>query len=81
MSVVLKDQLLEEQESPLVVDLLPDLHTGFPRVLRGQSGTLRTLSTLYDKGQDESLLKDCSRKDFLLNDDLQFESTRMRFGP
>jgi len=81
VSIVLQNQLLEEQESPLVVYLLPDLHTGLPGVLRGQSGTLRTLGTLYDKSQDESLLQHRSRQDFLLNDNLQLESTRMGFGP
>jgi hypothetical protein len=81
VSVVLQDQLLEEQEGSLVIDLLPDLHAGLPGILRGQPGTLRTLGTLYDKSKDESLLQDRSRQDFLLDDNLQLKSTRMRFGP
>jgi len=33
VSVVLQDQLLQPQESPLMRDLLPDLHTSLPCVL------------------------------------------------
>lgn len=76
-----QDQLLQKQEGSLVVDLLPDLNARLPRVLGGKPGTLRTLGTLDDEREDKGLLEDGSGEDLLLNDDLEFKSTGMRFGP
>ena len=79
--VVLEDQLFQEQERPLVVDLLPDLHACLPRVFGGEPCTLRTLSTLHDQREDKGLLEDRTGEDLFLNDDLEFESTGVGFGP
>lgn len=67
VSVVLQDQLFEEQERPLVVDLLSHLHTGLPCILRSQPGTIGTLSTVNDQEQDKRLLQDGVGQDFLLD--------------
>jgi hypothetical protein len=71
VGVVLEDQLFQEQESPLVVDLLSNLHARLPCVFSGQSGTLRALSSLNDQGQNKGLLENGSGKDLLLDDDLE----------
>lgn len=81
VSVVLQDQLFQEQEGPLVVDLLSDLHTSLPRVLGSEPSTLGTLRTLYDQHEDKCLLEDCAREDLLLDDDFEFESTGVGLGP
>jgi hypothetical protein len=64
-----------------MIDLLPDLHTSPPSVLRGETSTLGTLSSLHDQGKDESLLQDCTGEDLLLDDDFQFETSGVRLGP
>lgn len=74
MGVVLQNQLFEEQERPLVVDFLSDLHTGLPSVLCSQPGTIRALSTMDDEEQDERLLQDGVGEDFLLDRNLDLES-------
>jgi hypothetical protein len=56
VGIMLQDQLLQPQERPLVRNLLPDLHTSFPGVLRCQFRTCRTLSSVNNKGEDECLL-------------------------
>jgi hypothetical protein len=56
VSIMLQDQLLQPQERPLVRNLLPNLNTGLPSVLRCQFRTCRTLSSVYNKREDECLL-------------------------
>ena len=81
MSIVLQDQLLQPQECPLVRDLLPDLHTRFPCVLRGQSSTCGTLSGVHDEREDESLLKNRVGQYLLLDGDFDLDSSGVRFSP
>jgi hypothetical protein len=78
---MLQDQLLQPQERPLVRNLLPNLHTRFPCVLRCQFRTCGTLSSVNNKCKDECLLQDGVGQNFLLNSDLDLDSPRMRFGP
>jgi len=56
VSIMLQDQLLQPQERPLVRNLLPDLNTGLPGVLRCQFRTCRTLSSMNNEREDECLL-------------------------
>jgi hypothetical protein len=78
---MLQDQLLQPQESPLVRDLLPNLHTSLPSVLCRQSCTRGTLSSVNNECQDESLLQYRVGQNFLLNGDLDLDSSGMGFGP
>ena len=79
--VVLQDQLLQPQERPLVRDLLPNLHTCLPGVLRRQSGTSRTLSSVHDERKLKRLLQDRVRQDLLLDRDLELDTPRVRLSP
>jgi hypothetical protein len=58
-----KDQLLEEEEGPLVVDLLTDLDGRLPHVLGGESGAVGALTVGDDVLDLEDLLKDGIRED------------------
>ena len=59
---VLEDKLLEEEEGPLMRDLLADLDEGLPGVLRSELGAVTTLRVLDDILHLEYLLKDCRCK-------------------
>lgn len=63
VGVVLEDELLEVQESTLVVDLLANLDEGAPGVLGGETSALRALGSLNDVLDLEDLLKDSGRED------------------
>lgn len=43
LSPVFEDKLLEEQESALVLNFLPDLDEGFPGIFGSESCAVRTL--------------------------------------
>ena len=58
VSIVLQDELLEVQESPLVRHLLPDLYLRFPGILGCQSRTVWTLTILDDVLDLKHLLQD-----------------------
>jgi hypothetical protein len=79
--VMLQDQLLEEQERPLVRDLLPDLDGRLPRILRGQLCTSRTLPSLHHQREDKRLLQHGIRQHLFLNRNLDFDTSRVRLGP
>lgn len=63
VGVVLEDELLEVQESTLVVDLLSDLDECSPGVLGGETGALGALGSLDDVLDLEDLLQDGRRED------------------
>lgn len=81
VGVVLKDELLEEQEGTLVGDLLTDLNAGLPGVLGGETGTGRALAGLDDKRKDEGLLEDSVGENLLLDRDLELDAARVRLRP
>lgn len=78
---MLQDQLLQPQECPLVRNLLPNLDTGLPSVLRCQFRTCRTLSSVNNKREDECLLQDSVGQNLFLDRDLDLYSSRMGLGP
>lgn len=63
VGVVLEDELLEVQESTLVVDLLANLNEGAPGVLGGETSALGALRSLDHVLDLEDLLKDGGRED------------------
>ena len=81
MSIVFQDELFQPQESPLVRDLLSDLHRRLPCVLRCETCTRWTLTGVDDEHELESLLQDGIGKNLLLDGDFDLDSSRMRFGP
>lgn len=81
VGIMLQDQLLQPQERPLVRDLLPNLHTSLPCVLRRQSRTCWTLTGVDNERKDECLLQDGIGQNFLLDSDLDLDSSRMGFCP
>ena len=81
VSIMLQDQLLQPQERPFMRNLLSDLYTSLPSVLRRQSRTCWTLTSVDDKREDECLLQDGIGQNFLLDSDLDFDSSRMGFCP
>jgi hypothetical protein len=58
VGVMTKDQLLEEEEGPLVVDLLTDLDGRLPHVLGGKSSAVWALTVGDDVLDLEDLLED-----------------------
>ena len=64
---VLEDELLEEEERPLVRNLLPDLHESLPSVLRGQLRAVGALAVLNEELDLKDLLQDRRGQDLLLN--------------
>lgn len=79
--IVLQDQLLQPQERPFMRDLLSDLHTRLPRVLRCEPRTSWALTCVDDERKDESLLQDGVGQNFFLDGDFDLDSAGMRFGP
>ena len=67
LRAVLEDELLEEQERPLVRNLLPDLHESLPGVLRGQLRAVGALAVLNKELDLKDLLQDRRGQDLLLN--------------
>lgn len=65
VSVVLKDELLEEEEGPLVVDLLSNLNRRLPHVLGRQTSAVRALSVRDDVLNLEDLLQNRRREDLV----------------
>lgn len=80
-SVVLDDQLLEEEEGTLVVDSLSDLNLGNPQ-MRGVC-LLAVIALLVgdNKLNDERLLQEGTIEHFLLDGELDLDSARMGLGP
>lgn len=81
MGVMLQNQLLQPQESPLVSDLLSDLHTRFPCILGCQFCTCGTLTSVDHEGEDECLLENRVGENFLLDSDFDLDSSGVRFCP
>jgi hypothetical protein len=72
--IVLNDELLEEKESPLVVNPLTNLHLGDPQVGCVCLFTITALLVCNDKLYDEALLEECSIEYFLLHSELHFNT-------
>jgi len=81
VSAVLEDKLLEVEESTLVGDLLADLDDGAPCVVCETLLTIGALLVGLNELDFEGLLEDGSLESFLLDGDLQLDTTRVRFGP
>mmetsp|Transcript_216 Transcript_216/g.414 ORF Transcript_216/g.414 Transcript_216/m.414 type:complete len:248 (-) Transcript_216:159-902(-) len=82
LSLVLYDQLLQEEEGSLVGDLLPDLNRCDPLVCVGCSpGTQVTHVILNDILNNESVLKNRSVEYVLLYRQLHFQPLGVRFSP
>jgi hypothetical protein len=81
MRIMLQDQLLEPEKGSLVRDLLSHLHTRLPRQLSCDSRALVALLSGYNILYNENLLENGRCIDFLLDSELDFYSSRMRFGP
>lgn len=79
--VMLQNQLLQEQESPLMINLLPNLHTSPPRILRRQPRTLRALRAVHHIGDDHRLLQDGGGENFFLEGEGHFDTAGVGFGP
>lgn len=79
--IVLQNQLLQPQKRPLMRDLLPDLHTRLPRILRSQPRTARALTRMHHQRQLEGLLQDGIGENFFLDSDFELHSARMWFCP
>ena len=58
-----ENQLLQVQESPFVMDLLPDLYQSLPGVLCCKSSAIRTLPMLYEVLDLKGLLENSVRED------------------
>ena len=58
-----ENQLLEVQESPFVMDLLPDLYQSLPGVLCCKFSAIWTLSMLYKVLDFKGLLENSVRED------------------
>ncbi|KAI6759461.1 hypothetical protein HG530_010141 [Fusarium avenaceum] len=78
---VLHDELLEEQESSLVEDLLADLNSSSPDVGSVRLGTLRALLVRHHVYDLETLLEQHAILDRVLDGDLDLDSSRMGFSP
>jgi sulfur carrier protein ThiS len=81
VSTVLEDKLLEVEESTLVGDLLANLDDGAPCVVCETFLTIGALLVGLDELDFEGLLQNGALEGFLLNGDLQLDTTRMGFGP
>lgn len=72
--IVLNDELLEEEESPLVVNPLTDLHLSHPQVRCVCLFTITALLVCNDELDDEALLEECPIEYFLLHSELHFNT-------
>jgi hypothetical protein len=72
--IVLDDELLEEKESPLVVNSLTNLHLGHPQVRCVCLFTITTLLVCNYELYDKALLEECSIEYFLLNSELDLNT-------
>ena len=79
--VMFDQHLLQEQESPLVIYSLADLHLGYPKM--GSVSFLALITLLIDCGEfyDEGLLEQSAIHHFFLDSHLYFDSTRVRLSP
>ena len=68
MGVMSQNQLFQEQERPLVVDLLSNLNRSLPHVLRGESSAVGALSVGNDVLDLEDLLEDGRGEDLQTSD-------------
>lgn len=66
-SIVLNDQLFEEQESTFVVDSLSKLNLCDPQMRRVRLLAVIALQVNYHEFNDEALLKKSTVQNFLLN--------------
>ena len=72
--VVLNDELLQEKESPLVVNSLANLHLGDPQVRCVCLFTITALLVCNYELYDEALLEECSIENFLLYSELDLNT-------
>ena len=72
--IVLNDELLEEEESPLVVNPLTDLHLGHPQVRCVCLFTITALLVCNYELYDKALLEECSIEYFLLHSELDLNA-------
>jgi len=63
IGVVFENELFDVEESTFVVDFLSDLNERSPGVLRSESGTFGTLSSLNNVFDFEDLLKNRRSED------------------
>jgi hypothetical protein len=73
-SIMLNDELLEEEESPLVIHSLSDLNLSNPQVRCVGLLTIWALLICNNEFYDKALLKKSSIKDFLLNSELHLDT-------
>lgn len=76
-----EDHLLEEQESPLVINFLSDLNLRVPEMWRVCFLAITTLKVLDDEIDRECLLQQRAGQDFLLDSNLDLESFGMSLCP
>ena len=81
MSGVFQDELFEVEEGSFVRDFLTHLYNSSPCVGCETFRTIWTLVVCNDVFDLKGLLEDGSLKCFLLDSDLHFDSSRMRFRP
>lgn len=81
VGTVLEDQLLEVEESTLVLDLLANLDDGAPCVVCETLLTIRALLVGLDELDLEGLLENGALEGFLLDGDLQLDTAGVRLGP
>mmetsp|Transcript_57492 Transcript_57492/g.136740 ORF Transcript_57492/g.136740 Transcript_57492/m.136740 type:complete len:224 (-) Transcript_57492:178-849(-) len=81
MGLVLEDQLLEEEESALVVHLLPNLNAGAPRALGSHHVAVGALEVVDHHLHHKHLLENDPREDLLLHRQLHLEALGVGLGP
>lgn len=72
--IVLDDELLEEKESPLMVNSLTNLHLGDPQVRCVCLFTITALLVCNYEFYDEALLEECSIQYLLLHSELDLNA-------
>jgi hypothetical protein len=78
---VLQNELLQIEKGSLVANTLPDLHERSPGSLTKLGLAFNALLAAYNKYHNKSLLQNCTRLNFFLDRELDFEPHRMRFRP
>lgn len=81
LRAVLQDELFQEQESPLMRDLLANLDERLPGVLRCELRTVRALTILDQILNLKHLLEYCGGEDLLLDGEGYAETFGVRLCP
>ena len=79
--VVREQQLLQEEEGPLVRDPLPHLYHSLPRPLRIRRLAVLALLVADGEGHHHSLLQNRVVHHLLLHSQLDFQAQAVRFRP